>query len=100
MTNYATNYANKSSIFDNGDVIEGHHVKSIYDELGETPGKIASAVGPTVDGYYYSSASTSGSNSAETPTQNRQHFTPLYIAENGYTITLGPDGKPLEDIEQ
>jgi len=86
MTNYATNYANKSSIFDNGDVIEGHHVKSIYDELGEMPGKIASAVAPAVNGYYYSSASTVSATNSD-PSQNRQYFTPLYIAESGYEVT-------------
>ncbi|MGA1076459.1 MAG: hypothetical protein ACO307_15205 [Ilumatobacteraceae bacterium] len=42
---YSSNHTNRSSIFENGDVIEGDHVKSIYDELGEDPGDILSGIG-------------------------------------------------------
>lgn len=34
---YSSNYANKETIFDDGDTIEGDHIKAIYDELGESP---------------------------------------------------------------
>lgn len=42
---YSSNHTNRSSIFDNGDIIEGDHVKSIYDELGEDPGDILAGIG-------------------------------------------------------
>ena len=42
---YSSNYTNRSSIFDNGDVIDGEHVKAVYDELGEDPGDILSGIG-------------------------------------------------------
>ena len=34
---YGTNYANLATIFDSGDVIDGDHVKSLYQILGATP---------------------------------------------------------------
>ena len=37
MTDYPTNYTNKETIFDVSDTIHGHHVKSLYDELGSSP---------------------------------------------------------------
>jgi hypothetical protein len=42
---YSSNYENRASIFDSGDVIEGDHFKSLYDELGPSPGSILKAVG-------------------------------------------------------
>lgn len=37
---YAGNYAARASIFDNGDIIEGDHVSSLYEELGPAPGSV------------------------------------------------------------
>lgn len=34
---YSSNHTNKATIFDNGDAIDGDHVKSLYDELGSDP---------------------------------------------------------------
>ena len=34
---YPTNYTNRATIFDNGDAIEGHHIRALYDELGVRP---------------------------------------------------------------
>lgn len=31
---YSSNYANRATIFESGDVIAGDHVKSLYDEIG------------------------------------------------------------------
>lgn len=42
---YSSNHTNRSSIFENGDVIDGDHVKAIYDELGEDPGDILAGIG-------------------------------------------------------
>lgn len=36
---YASNYAARAAIFDNGDPTDGDHVRSIYDELGASPGE-------------------------------------------------------------
>lgn len=44
MSDYTTNYTNKATIFDNGDTISGHHVKSLYDELGAAPSDVHSTV--------------------------------------------------------
>lgn len=42
---YSSNYANKETIFDSGDVIAGDHIKAIYDELGATPAADIAAAG-------------------------------------------------------
>jgi len=42
---YSSNHTNRSSIFVNGNIIEGDHVKSIYDELGEDPGDVLAGIG-------------------------------------------------------
>jgi hypothetical protein len=42
---YSSNWTNRTSIFDNGDTIEGDHVKALYDELGEDPGSIFEGIG-------------------------------------------------------
>lgn len=34
---YAGNYSSRATIFDNGDTVEGDHVRSLYDELGSDP---------------------------------------------------------------
>lgn len=35
MVDFSTNYTNRSTIFDGGDTIQGHHVKSLYDWVGK-----------------------------------------------------------------
>lgn len=63
---YANNYANRTTIFDTGDVIEGDHIKSIYDELGESPSRIFEGLGvPYKAGTWWNSAQSFASNSAK-----------------------------------
>jgi hypothetical protein len=42
---YSSNYTNRATIFDAGDIIQGNHVKSIYDELGSDPGSVLEGLG-------------------------------------------------------
>lgn len=54
---YSTNYTNRASIFDTGDVIEGDHIRSIYDELGSNPGSIFEGIGvPYRSGWWWNAA--------------------------------------------
>lgn len=41
---YASNHSNKETIFDQGDVIEGSHVKALYDMLGSAPHDVHSTM--------------------------------------------------------
>jgi hypothetical protein len=56
---YSSNYTNRTSIFDNGDTIDGDHVKALYDELGEDPGDILAGIGiPSRSGSWWNAART------------------------------------------
>lgn len=56
---YSSNYTNRTSIFDNGDTIDGDHVKALYDELGEDPGDILAGIGiPYRSGSWWNAART------------------------------------------
>lgn len=56
---YSLNYTNRASIFDTGDVIEGGHLKSVYDELGESPSHIFEGLGmPYLAGAWFNTART------------------------------------------
>lgn len=50
---YDENYANRATIFDDGDIIEGDHIKAIYDKLGASPGGTAEIV-PKTDSFILS----------------------------------------------
>lgn len=64
---YANNYANRATIFDTGDVIEGDHIRSIYDELGESPSLIFEGLGvPYKAGAWWNASQSFGVASAKT----------------------------------
>ena len=64
---YSSNYTNRTSIFDNGDTIDGDHVKALYDELGEDPGDIFAGIGiPYRSGSWWNAARTFTSASTTT----------------------------------
>lgn len=56
---YSSNYANRASIFETGDTIEGDHVEAIYEELGSNPSDIFEGIGvPYRAGGFWSAART------------------------------------------
>jgi hypothetical protein len=81
---YSSNYTNRTSIFDTGDVIEGDHVKSLYDELGQSPGNLLDNLSPYVSGWWVSSAG--GANGSVTATAARMTLTPLVVAQSSASI--------------
>lgn len=54
---YGSNYENRASIFDTGDVVEGDHLRSLYEELGPNPGSVLNGIGiPYKSGWWWNAA--------------------------------------------
>lgn len=84
---YSTNYTNRTTIFDAGDIIQGDHIKSIYDELGETPGStvaLADSVAPYAPGYWFSPCN--GATTTSVLSSNNMTMIPWIVSKTSVSI--------------
>ena len=81
---YASNYANRATIFDAGDTIDGDHVRSIYDELGPLPGSLVANLAPSAVGYWY--APSPGGVSTSVAAANSLTLVPWVVSSSSVTV--------------